>query len=102
MAITAKTFVQASTIKQLETDIAAAIVAGKAPSGDVFVDPESGLLTQAVTTGTAEGTVAEAQADIVALETSVTNLNAWATALATKLNADPGVTDANYDTNPQA
>lgn len=34
--------------------------------------------------------------------TSITNLNAWATALATKLNADGGVTDVNYDTNPQA
>jgi hypothetical protein len=36
------------------------------------------------------------------LLTSVANLNAWATALATKLNADAGVTDTNYDTNPQA
>jgi hypothetical protein len=36
------------------------------------------------------------------LATSVANLNAWATALATKLNADAGVTDTNYDTNPQA
>jgi hypothetical protein len=34
--------------------------------------------------------------------TSITNLNAWATALATKLNADAGVTDVNYDTDPQA
>lgn len=34
--------------------------------------------------------------------TSIANLNAWATALATKLNADAGVTDVNYDTNPQA
>ena len=39
---------------------------------------------------------------LAALATSVTNLNAWATALATKLNADAGVTDTNYDTNPQA
>jgi hypothetical protein len=36
------------------------------------------------------------------LQTSVTNLNAWATALATKLNADAGVTDVNYDITPQA
>ncbi len=36
------------------------------------------------------------------LSTEITNLNAWATALATKLNADGGVTDTNYDTNPQA
>lgn len=41
-------------------------------------------------------------ADIASLQTSVTNLNTWAAALATKLNADAGVTDVNYDTNPQA
>ena len=46
--------------------------------------------------------LAERDADIAALQTSVTNLNAWATALATKLNADAGVTDVNYDTDPQA
>ena len=47
--------------------------------------------------------------DITALEssvtangTSITNLNAWGTALATKLNADAGVTDTNYDTTPQS
>lgn len=34
--------------------------------------------------------------------TYATNLNTWAAALATKLNADAGVTDTNYDTNPQA
>lgn len=34
--------------------------------------------------------------------TAITNLNAWATALATKLNADAGVTDTNYDITPQA
>ena len=37
-----------------------------------------------------------------ALAVQVANLNAWATALATKLNADNGVTDTDYDTNPQA
>lgn len=36
------------------------------------------------------------------LEDAVDNLNTWATALATKLNADAGVTDTDYDTNPQA
>lgn len=41
-------------------------------------------------------------AGLSALATSITNLNAWATALATKLNADAGVTDTDYDTNPQA
>lgn len=39
---------------------------------------------------------------ITELQTSVANLNTWAAALATKLNADAGVTDVNYDTNPQA
>jgi hypothetical protein len=39
---------------------------------------------------------------VAALEASITNLNTWAAALATKLNADAGVTDTNYDTNPQA
>jgi hypothetical protein len=42
------------------------------------------------------------QAQIDALTTYATNLNTWAIALATKLNADAGVTDVNYDTNPQA
>lgn len=41
-------------------------------------------------------------AGLATLAQSITNLNAWATALATKLNADAGVTDTNYDTNPQA
>lgn len=36
------------------------------------------------------------------LATQVANLNAWATALATKLNADATVTDEDYDTDPQA
>lgn len=48
---------------------------------------------------------------LAALATSITNLNTWATALATKLNADHTannglITDAaletDYDTNPQA
>ena len=41
-------------------------------------------------------------ASVTAQGTAIANLNAWATALATKLNADAGVTDTNYDTNPQA
>lgn len=41
-------------------------------------------------------------AGLVALATSVTKLNTWATALATKLNDDAGVTDTDYNTNPQA
>jgi hypothetical protein len=38
---------------------------------------------------------------LAALATSITNLNAWAAVLAAKLNADAGVTDTNYDTDPQ-
>jgi len=45
---------------------------------------------------------AELQAEIADLTTYVTNLNTWAVALATKLNADSGVNDTDYDTNPQA
>ena len=41
-------------------------------------------------------------AGLAALATSVTKLNAWATALATKLNTDAGVTGTDYNTNPQA
>lgn len=41
-------------------------------------------------------------AGLSALATGISNLNAWATALATKLNADVGVTDTNYDVTPQA
>lgn len=46
--------------------------------------------------------LAETAAGDAAQAASITNLNAWATALATKLNADAGVSDTNYDTNPQA
>ena len=40
--------------------------------------------------------------DVDANTASITALNAWATALATKLNADAGVTDTDYVTDPQA
>lgn len=51
---------------------------------------------------TLEDRLAELEAVNTSQATSITNLNAWATALATKLNADAGVTDTNYDTDPQA
>lgn len=51
---------------------------------------------------TLERLMASDDAGLAALATSVSNLNAWATALATKLNADAGVTDTDYDTDPQA
>lgn len=51
---------------------------------------------------TLENRLAELEAINTSQATSIANLNAWATALATKLNADAGVTDVNYDTDPQA
>lgn len=38
--------------------------------------------------------------DLATLNTKVNTIVAWGTALATKLNADAGVTDTNYDTTP--
>jgi hypothetical protein len=46
--------------------------------------------------------IADVVAESGASAEAVENLNAWATALATKLNADAGVTDVDYDTDPQA
>lgn len=53
--------------------------------------------------------ITQAQTEVDAAEvvnttqaTSIANLNAWATALATKLNLDATVTDTDYDTDPQA
>lgn len=40
--------------------------------------------------------------DMTTVEANVTALDAWGTALATKLNADAGVTDTDYDTTPLA
>ena len=63
---------------------------------------------------TLERLMASDDAGLSALATSITNLNAWATALATKLNAQFAVANAettlpfspalavDYDTNPQA
>lgn len=52
--------------------------------------------------GTSGLAAASIQTNMQSLFTSVANLNTWATALATKLNADAGVTDVNYDTTPQS
>ena len=64
--------------------------------------------TDGLGAGTLQATLQDIYSDLaaavavnVAQATSITNLNAWATALATKLNADAGVTDVNYDTDPQ-
>lgn len=60
---------------------------------------------------TLERLMASDDAGLSALATSVANLNAWATAFATKLNADhtannlviaDAVLATDYDTNPQA
>jgi len=37
---------------------------------------------------------------ITASNADITGLETWGAALATKLNADAGVTDTNYDTTP--
>ena len=64
--------------------------------------------------GSDDAGLAALAASITALQTSVTNLNAWATALATKLNAQFVIANAettlpfspalavDYDTDPQA
>jgi hypothetical protein len=41
-------------------------------------------------------------ADLADVEADVASIATWGAALATKLNADAGVTDANYDTTPLA
>lgn len=49
-----------------------------------------------------EADVEAAQGDITAVEEDVALIDGWGTTLATKLNADAGVTDVNYDTTPLA
>lgn len=70
-------------------------------TGDKFYgfDLDERRTLQALGVGTTDTSL---QAQLDAAATSIANLNAWATALATKLNADAGVTDTNYDTDPQA
>lgn len=50
---------------------------------------------------TLERLIASAVAAVADNSASIMNLNDWAVALATKLNGDAGVTDTNYDINPQ-
>lgn len=40
--------------------------------------------------------------DVATAETNISTIGTWGAALATKLNADAGVTDTNYDTTPLA
>jgi len=54
------------------------------------------------TTGTIKLTPGNTAVGADSVAGQVANLNTWAAALATKLNADAGVTDTNYDTDPQA
>jgi hypothetical protein len=56
----------------------------------------------AVAAGTNGLSAANLQVALQAIQDYIVNLNTWAIALATKLNADAGVTDTDYDTNPQA
>jgi hypothetical protein len=76
----------AGAVTNAKVDAAAAIAATK-------------LAAAEGTDGLAAGTV---QAALQAVYTAVANLDTWAAALATKLNADAGVTDTDYDTDPQA
>lgn len=46
--------------------------------------------------------IATVTASLALTDTIADNLNTWAIALATKLNADAGVTDVDYDEDPQA
>lgn len=75
-------------------------------SGDAFygfdLAQRKTLIALGVVPGDDGVSIAELTAQVAALQTYATNLNTWAIALATKLNADAGVTDTNYDTNPQA
>lgn len=41
-------------------------------------------------------------ADLAAANARIDLLSAWGTALATKMNADTGIADANYDTTPES
>jgi len=75
-----------SAVTNAKVDAAAAIAATKI----------------AVAAGTNGLSAANLQVAVQALQDYVVNLNTWAVAMATKLNADAGVTDTNYDTNPQA
>lgn len=71
---------------------------------DALVDAAAAIAATKIaiaagTDGLGAGTL---QAQLQAIATKLDNLNDWAIALATKLNADAGVTDVNYDTDPQA
>jgi len=77
----------AGAVTNAEIDAAAAIALTKL--ADVAAGSD-GLAAASIT------------ANLQTLFTAVAELDAWATALATKLNADAGVTDVNYDTDPHA
>lgn len=110
MAVTAYAYASGHTIGDLETSVAAGIAAGQQPSGPPVA--LGNLFVQPMQTGTAPSSLTDMQIAIDAAATGITNLNAWAAAFATKLNADataqnllaafPLTLDTNYDTNPQA
>lgn len=76
----------AGAVTNAEVDAAAAIAATKL----------------AVAAGTEGLGATNVQVSLQTAYTAIANLNTWAAALATKLNADAGVTDVDYDTDPQA
>jgi predicted RecA/RadA family phage recombinase len=81
------------------------VIVASAAAGDVLnfgvavAAAGNGTTTVAVKLTPEAGAVAGGSGD---LATAIANLNTWAGILAAKLNADAGVTDTNYDTNPQA
>jgi hypothetical protein len=80
----------------------AKIVDGTIVNADVSAAAALAASKVAVAAGSDGLSADDLQDTLQALRTYMVNLNTWAAALATKLNADAGVTDVNYDTNPQA
>jgi len=68
-------------------------------SGDIN---DAAVCIAAAASGDATVTVKLTAEKATAYPNYAQNVNTWAGILATKLNADAGVTDTNYDTNPQA
>lgn len=106
---------QAKTLERLLADAGGAVADGAVTNVKVASDAAIALNklanVAAGTDGLSAGTI---QATFQAQATAIANLNAWATALATKLNAQFTVANAedtlpfspalavDYDTNPQA
>jgi predicted nucleic acid-binding Zn-ribbon protein len=72
---------------------------GSTPTNEALQDEIDAV---EVDVAAAESAISDLEAAVAALTTYAENLNAWAVALATKLNADDGVTDTDFDIDPQA